>query len=445
MYISPYFYLLLSFIGIESMQGCSINCGDECACVAPEGLESDCSGFRGCHKECPTGTRILGCSRTLTNHTSIDNEFSDNNDEHKIELNIKINIKGIESKGIAYRHRLNPNSKVNMFNSRKDEDSECKDEAKGCIELNCNYEYHMCAETCGLCGLDARNIESCGRSKISKGTNHRLMIIGGKEIIPHSEPWLAMLFIGRRPWAGCGATLISQTFAFTAAHCDGAGYHGNITQADTLKLGGHNRKMDDGSELFVSISKWHNHPNVFDFVHKKKYGEWRMTSMFWWDISLLQLEKDVKFTSHIQPACLPSLPNQDYSGKDVFTTGWGRTEKGSYSDVPKIVRLKAVSPNTCTSTYGETKLGKEICEKHCQKDVVLCTYGQKKVRAKGKDWIEDACGGDSGGPLVSYDDENKAFLIGIVSFGYGCGGYKRPGMFSKVDHVMQWMNGIMNR
>ena len=47
MYLSPYFYLLVSFIRIENTQGCSINCGDECVCVAPEGLESDCSGFRG--------------------------------------------------------------------------------------------------------------------------------------------------------------------------------------------------------------------------------------------------------------------------------------------------------------------------------------------------------------------------------------------------------------
>ena len=49
-------------------------------------------------------------------------------------------------------------------------------------------------------------------------------IIGGKEITPHSEPWLAMPFIGKNRWARCGATLISHTFAFTAAHCDGAGY-----------------------------------------------------------------------------------------------------------------------------------------------------------------------------------------------------------------------------
>ena len=445
MYLSPYFYLLVSFIRIEITQGCSINCGDECACVAPEGLGSDCSGFRGCHKECPAGTSILGCTRTLTNYTSTDDDLNDNNDGRKIELNVKISIKGIKSNSVDYRNHLSPFSKVNLLKARKDHDSECKDEASGCIKLDCNSVSHMCTKTCGLCGLDARNIEACGRSKIRKGTGYRTMIIGGKEIIPHSEPWLAMLFKGKRAWAACGATLISHTFAFTAAHCDGAGYYRKKTQADTLKLGGHNRKMDDGSELYVPISKWHTHPNAFDFIHKKKYGEWAPRAVLYWDYSLLQLKKSVIFTSHIQPACLPSLPNQDYSGRDVFTSGWGKTETGSLSDVPKTVRLKVVSPKTCTSTYGETPDGKEICEKHCQKEFAICTYGQKKVTFEGKDFVEDACGGDSGGPLVSYDDENKAVLIGIVSFGYDCGKYKLPAIFANVDHVMQWINGIMNQ
>ena len=69
MYLPTYFCLLVSFLLIESTHGCSIDCGDECACVAPEGLGSDCSGFRGCHKECPPGTSILGCTRSLANHT----------------------------------------------------------------------------------------------------------------------------------------------------------------------------------------------------------------------------------------------------------------------------------------------------------------------------------------------------------------------------------------
>ena len=78
-----------------------------------------------------------------------------------------------------------------------------------------------------ITGHDIRQKDSCGRSKIRKGKSngYRSGIIGGNEIKPHSEPWLAILWLAKKNrWAGCGATLISSTFALTAAHCDGAGY-----------------------------------------------------------------------------------------------------------------------------------------------------------------------------------------------------------------------------
>ena len=76
MYPPSYFYLLVAFLLIESSHGCSIDCGDECACVGPEGLDSLCRGFRGCHKECPAGTSTLGCGRPLANHTGNENRLT---------------------------------------------------------------------------------------------------------------------------------------------------------------------------------------------------------------------------------------------------------------------------------------------------------------------------------------------------------------------------------
>ena len=73
MYLPIYFYLLLTLLMTKRTHGCSINCGYECACVAPQGLGSDCSGFRGCHNVCPPGTSILGCTTSLANHTGNDN------------------------------------------------------------------------------------------------------------------------------------------------------------------------------------------------------------------------------------------------------------------------------------------------------------------------------------------------------------------------------------
>ena len=148
--------------------------------------------------------------------------------------------------------------------------------------------------------------------------------------------------------------------------------------------------------MYVPISKWHTHPNAFDFTNKKKYGGW-LTTVLWWDYSLLQLGKNVKFTDHIQPACLPSMPYQDYSGKDVFASGWGQTDPNdefSWSDVPKSALLRVVSTNPCKQFFW-----KAGCEKHCKKEYVICTYGTKDAFINDNKFVEDACGGDSGGIL----------------------------------------------
>ena len=52
------------------------------------------------------------------------------------------------------------------------------------------------------------------------------------------------------------------------------------------------------------------------------------------------------------------------------------------------------------------------------------------------------------GPLVRYVSVNgtaqkaelRAELIGIASWGDGCGQIGNPGIFSKVDHVLGWIH-----
>ena len=47
--------------------------------------------------------------------------------------------------------------------------------------------------------------------------------------------------------------------------------------------------------------------------------------------------------------------------------------------------------------------------------------------------------GDSGGPLVVKRADGSYSLAGIISWGYGCGERNRPGVYTRVSSVNQWI------
>ena len=54
---------------------------------------------------------------------------------------------------------------------------------------------------------------------------------------------------------------------------------------------------------------------------------------------------------------------------------------------------------------------------------------------------KDTCQGDSGGPLV-VAVENKWTLIGVTSWGKGCGVANQPGVYTKVINFINIINNF---
>ena len=154
----------------------------------------------------------------------------------------------------------------------------------------------------------------------------------------------------------------------------------------------------------VPVSKWVTHKDARALHGPSMPGHWDIMKAGGadTDISIIVLARNVKFTSHIQPICLPSKPDQEYSEMEMYVSGWGNTQmlknqKGEInghvtSDVPKRAKLIGISARNCRRRY------KIDCD-FCGKRTMLCAYGAKQYN---RTINEDSCGGDSGGNIIYY-------------------------------------------
>ncbi|XP_046923059.1 uncharacterized protein LOC124502440 isoform X2 [Lynx rufus] len=143
------------------------------------------------------------------------------------------------------------------------------------------------------------------------------------------------------------------------------------------------------------------------------------------DIALFHLKKAVRYNDYIQPICLPFDVFQmlDQNTK-CFISGWGRTkEEGNVTDVLQEAEVHYISRKICDSeqSYGQIIPNTSFC-------------------AGDEDGIFDTCRGDSGGPLMCYLPEHRRFFVmGITSYGYGCGRKNFPGVYCGPSFYQQWL------
>ncbi|XP_017262622.1 granzyme G [Kryptolebias marmoratus] len=224
------------------------------------------------------------------------------------------------------------------------------------------------------------------------GQVHAGRIIGGKEALAHSRPYMVLL--ERQTLSDkefCGGFLLNEDFVMTAGHCQAKTYN--------ALLGLHYMHQNKEQQK-ISVQR--------EFLHED-FDRNTLSN----DLMLLKLSSKAKFTKNVKPIDLAdqdegSLPQQ------CSVAGWGKTDWNS-----NLLSTKLMEVNVTL-----------IKNENCAQNHFYCSEG-----------MTGPFQGDSGGPLVCED--GKAY--GLVSHLTINQNYIPDYRFTKIPDYIDWIMSTMKK
>ncbi|XP_030378272.1 trypsin epsilon [Scaptodrosophila lebanonensis] len=199
----------------------------------------------------------------------------------------------------------------------------------------------------------------------------------------------------------CGGAIISTKAILTAAHCLYVGATKLRPSKIKIVSGTPRRLVRTAHTQVAVVDKVRPHP---------KYSARRLTN----DIGIIKLKDELKiekkFTEIISLADSPPE-----AGLQCTVCGWGTVIQFGPTPDEAVNGDMAINPTSyCKRLEGFTK-------------GMICA-------SDSNDHEVDSCQGDSGGPLICNDK-----VVGIVSYGFGCGEPDSAGVYTDVYHFREWI------
>lgn len=240
-------------------------------------------------------------------------------------------------------------------------------------------------------------IQRCFASQLNVTIDTR--IVGGYVEDIKNIPYQVSIQWGNSHF--CGGSLITPNTVLSAAHCFGKSYSASSLSLYSVKYGSNTTN----SSLKANIESVIVHPSY-------------NTTTLDYDLSLIILKSSVNLSDTVKTINISESNNYVW-GSLAAVSGWGYEQENATTISPLLrkVVVPLVSPQNCSTYY---------------KDAINIT--NHMICAGYPEGLKDSCQGDSGGPLVL-----NGTLIGVVSFGMGCGRPSYPGVYTNVASLAKWV------
>jgi secreted trypsin-like serine protease len=241
------------------------------------------------------------------------------------------------------------------------------------------------------------------RRALARYDAHQLpqRIIGGGDATIKDNPWQVAFLATRIPLNTqaqfCGGSIVSKRWVLTAAHCV------EHTRTDQIQILAGTATLLSGNPR-LTVDKIIVDPNWKPSTHEA-------------DFAIVHVTKD------LNGQAIEAIDDSEsglVDGMDVKVSGWGLVnwQNRAGTNVLEEMIVPYVINETCNLAASY--------DNHISPSM-LC------AGANGR----DSCKGDSGGP-ASILVAGKRKLVGVVSWGFGCGLANKFGVYARVSKIRVW-------